>query len=423
MGINFSFEIRGGRVSRVNMRIPVLLYLDDTGNSLSVMRELAHAKIPVYAFSASKKNISFKSRYGKKDICPPPPNEREFVDFLIKKASSLNVKPLFIPTTDSVVKLLIKYQNELKKYILLPFEDPDTIYSLLDKHQLADICEKNSIPHPKTYFWKAENHNREPAITDMAFPVLIKPVYHGKIESFHNRKLFIIKDKKDWEYYIGLIKRHKVDIIILERLHARHYFAFYACFDGRKLPSKYLMYEKILQYPDEFGTGVVCKVVRNEQVRLAVQDFIDKCPFHSIAEIELLEEEGTGNIYLIEVNPRSIVQNSLAVKVGSNVILDTYFKITGEEDTTFQTLTDDVIWIDEGGLLSYLLEKGKINSFVKGGLATALRERRVSFCYFDLRDLLPFFYFLERTLCDYAIRALSKFAKSIIKKDPRKLSK
>jgi predicted ATP-grasp superfamily ATP-dependent carboligase len=390
---------------------PVFIYLDNSGNGLSILRELSKHKIPVHAFSDSKKNPSFKSRYGVKDICPPPTDEPEFIEFLIKKSSQLRIKPVFVPTTDSVLNLLIKYHSLIAKYFLFPFEDPNRILALLDKVQLTKICRKYQITYPETQEWIASSEKEKPPIREMSFPILIKPIYHGKIESFHKRKLFVIDNKQEWEKYSEVIQENKVDVIIQEAKKDCRHFGFYAYFDGRRFPDSYLLYEKILQYPDQFGTGVLCKKTDHEGIGTEVTHFIDKYPFRSIAEIEFAEERDSGRLYLIEINPRSIVPNSLTTRVGVNVILDAYSKVTGYQSDHNRVSPHEAFWIDEGGLLSYLLEhKGKgAPYFLKLFVKRMLKTRDVSFSYFDLTDILPFLLCLKRTLSPFLFSVLKRF--------------
>lgn len=73
---------------------------------------------------------------------------------------------------------------------------------------------------------------------------------------------------------------------------------------------------KLRQLPADFGTGTLCEVVRRDDALGLAERFVRESRFHGIGDLEFMADPRTGELKLIEINPRGGHWMGLALVAG-----------------------------------------------------------------------------------------------------------
>jgi D-aspartate ligase len=147
---------------------------------------------------------------------------------------------------------------------------------------------------------------------------------------------------------------------------------------------------KIRQYPTDFGNATMVESVRAPDAAELGVALLQRLQYRGQAAIEFKRDARTGDLTLIEVNPRLGLKNILATRCGVNLPLMELLDLTGQKPAPRTEYRLGV---------RYLVTAGKdIRAFLdyyrRGELGPVEWVRSVMtarvFPYFDWRDPLPF---------------------------------
>lgn len=300
---------------------------------LGVVRCLGRNKIPVLWLDSNQKHVGFLSRYCNGLTCPnPKENPQEYTDFLIKIGKILKKKGVLFPIGDIEVYIILKYRTNLEKYYYLPIADLEITKKLLNKHIFYKTLKQLDIDHPKTYFPKDISDIKKLS-KKITYPCIIKPSYSADFMIDFNTKLFSVKSTEDLIkfYKIALTKNH--DVIIQEIIPGgvRNMFGFNSYYNNKSLPECVFTYQRIREWPHKFGNGCLIENTITPELEKIINTFIKKIKYHGIVDAEFKKDPRNNQYYLIEINPRCWMQNSLPARLGVNISYITYLDAIGKK--------------------------------------------------------------------------------------------
>ncbi len=118
--------------------------------------------------------------------------------------------------------------------------------------------------------------------------------------------------------------------------------------------SAFFTARKRLQYPPLIGTGIVVEAIPLPEIEEPSRRLLSALRFQGISEIEYKRDARTGQLYLIEVNPRHWDQHGLGTAVGVNLSEALYRDATGQEPRPMRQSTESRIWIAEAEYARHL---------------------------------------------------------------------
>lgn len=120
-----------------------------------------------------------------------------------------NTKKILLASTDNAVELVINLKTRFPSDWIIPYVDKETFYHATNKASFYEICEKESVPYPKTLVIK----EYEPHLS-FDFPIIIKPTdsmkYHS-IDFLGKEKVYICEDPSSYKKIIQDMKDNGYD--------------------------------------------------------------------------------------------------------------------------------------------------------------------------------------------------------------------
>ena len=229
---------------------------------------------------------------------------------------------LIIPMGDESALFLSceKEAVELKYNTKCAVETYATFELANDKQKLMDVCEKYNIVHPKT---RAISEDLKGTADYVGFPAMIKPNLSAGakgitrvkcfnelkeklpsiIESFGACTLQQYVEQPDYYYNVMLFRRS----------------------DGKIAASTIIKIRRF--FPLKGGTSCYSETIEHSFLLEQCERCLEKLNWHGFADFDVLEDKCTGELKIIEINPRvpSSFQASFAAGVNfAKIFVDEY---------------------------------------------------------------------------------------------------
>jgi len=232
-----------------------------------------------------------------------------------------------IADSDRWLRWLMRHRDTLDaEFQLVLHPDNSVLEICLNKTRFVRWCKEKALPAPNLY--DIENRG---GLSGIKFPVLVRPelTRHGSaddlpkaIEIAHSTQL------------AALLKRYeKLGVTpnicqSLLRPNVRQYSVGVACNEtgGKRI----LVAEKLRPAAAMCAGGTYVVASPDENVASLVADAVTELGLFGIAEVEVMEDVDTGELFLLEVNARPWVQYALALSSGFDFL--TFLLISGAYD-------------------------------------------------------------------------------------------
>ena len=145
-----------------NKKLTTAVILSSHTIGLGVIRALGQMGVPITVIYYEKIDMGHRSKYVKKKIFSPHPenSEDEFIDLLIKQASTGN-RNLLVPADDATLLTVSKHKDFLSQYYEVACSGWDVTKQFLDKKYTYNIADQLGVPTPKTITPKSNSDLRE----------------------------------------------------------------------------------------------------------------------------------------------------------------------------------------------------------------------------------------------------------------------
>jgi D-aspartate ligase len=359
-------------------------------NALGVLRGLRRKGIPVIVLDVDSHSMVRYSRFVSRRVtCPNPlDSEKGFIDALIKLGRSLDHQPVYIPTGDAEVLALSKHKEKLIAYYRMPVASFDTINLLVNKKRFFQDVIRRKIPCPRTCFPETADEMRNMA-ADIGYPLIVKSAYsHRFIHEFH-KKVFVIHSPTTLDTAIALLSGCIQDYFLQEIIPGNTLYLFYSYFNHQSVPLGICGYDKVRQFPKDFGIGTLCRSMNRSQPIRAAVHYLQDIGYYGLAEPEFKLDPRDGLYKLIEINTRSVTQTVLAAACGVHVEYLAYQDLLWGNVEPLKPADKSILWIDEINELHYHLSRIRRGSLAFWELIGLAKEKKI-FAGAAIDDPVPF---------------------------------
>lgn len=303
----------------------------------------------------------------------------------------------FIPTTDNDNLLLVNNYVQLKASCLTSLPAKEGLDIALDKFALYQALADKKINTPFTIHL---NENI-PEIKNDIFPCILKPSFSGDWKSSEamrvlgDKKAIILNSGENFAYWFNKASSVTTNLILQEIIEQKddenYSFCGYAGEKGDVLWG--FLTQKILQYPEGFGTALLCKTIDHDELCNFGKNIIKSLGIEGIFEVEIIRNRKDNQLYVIEINIRHWSQHRLSTRLGVNITLLDYYYRTGnynQVDTILSNKKNNpkkIIWIDDIG---YMIHCVKHFFHPEKCRFSELIGKKLEFSTFSIRDLKPF---------------------------------
>ena len=286
--------------------------------NLGAIHSLAAHHIPTIVIDARRQS-SFFSRCTTGIQSPnPTTHPHDYITFLQDLSHHLPQPGILFPTGDTETLLLAQHANDLNHYYSTsaPY---DLLNTLINKHSLADLLTHHHIPHPITYTIDPTSDLASLSAT-MTYPCILKPQYPTQFRLDFPLKAFYATTPTEFREYSAkaATKGHAMiaQEIIPGTAQAMH--GFNAYYDTTGNPHAPFEYQRIREWPLEFGNGCFLQHVHEPSLETMTTSLLKPLKYHGIVDVEFRYDHRDDTFKLIEINPRLWMQNNFPASLGYN---------------------------------------------------------------------------------------------------------
>jgi len=293
---------------------------------------------------------------------------------------------------------LDRFREELRDYrVSIP--PRDCLTRVLDKGSLVQAANAAAVAVPRTMV--AHNAQELQRVPDqIGFPCVVKPVSsylwrgEGKWQTVGCRKAFRSDRWEELKTEYERVAQVNPDVLVQEWIpgSAREIVILGGYFGERSELLGHFCARKLVQEPDDFGTGCV---VQNVDLHELVEPSMRLCKslgYRGMAEIEYKRDENTGEYKLIEINTRHWDWHQLGQMSGINLTRVAYGDLTGCKLESRTSNQPGGKWVAEDSLLLH-----SASGIYKRRMTIRAALRQISgpkiFGIFRWADPMPFLHY------------------------------
>ena len=298
-------------------RLPAII-LGSSVNALSFARSLGRRRIPTLLLD-SERLIGSYTRYGKFLMLSPAEEDSDgWLGVLELIASRLSARAVLFPTTDVHCLMVSQHRDFLHTYFRFIVPEAETMESIVNKRSQYAIARAAGIPVPKTYFpesWEEVKH----LSPDLNYPCILKPyISHTGRRELGNKKVQLVKSQAEliaaFEHLTASGQPFMIQEIIPGEDSCLHgYLAFWNK-DHRELA--WLTKQKLRQNPPNYGDGSLQITVEAPEVARLSRHLLRRFNYSGFVGVEFKFDARDSVYRLMEINPRTVSGNQLAISAG-----------------------------------------------------------------------------------------------------------
>lgn len=367
------------------LRVPTVLVLGDYRQTITVVRSLGRAGLRVILGSDDPASSTASSRY-------VSAFER-FGDGAALETWLRARRPEFVfPVGETQLRQVLAAPRllSLSTWVM---PEAAVVRRCLDKRALFDLAPALGIPVAPWLQWAGAHAWRE-AARHFGFPVVVK----RKDSSLHlrNKKALILRDAAQLDAALAEIAgTADADSFVLQRFARGVRHNCHIAADGGRIVA--FLQQKVLRTdePDDTGIGLEgVSVEPSDELRAYCERILYRLGYSGVGCLQFLVDEASGEVSLLELNPRLDSTAALACKLGYDfprLAVEIAARARPAPLTTPYALGQHYHWM-----------YGDLNAWRQGkiGLGALVRAAlRGCDLTFDWRDPAPCLHLLWRKIC------------------------
>jgi len=364
-------------------------------SGLAIARQLSGKDVRVIGLSADPRIYGNFTRACEVRWAPDSNDDPERLAEFLLEATDLEGAVIF-PTRDADVMFLDHFRSQLDHKYCLAIPPADCLRRTIDKNRLAGVAKYASVPTPRTLrLCSAEQLSR--VSDEVGFPCVVKPIssfqWHigDRWERVGARKAIRVDSLQSLRSEYQNISKVTPQVLLQEWVPGPvDQIAVLGAYvnEVSELVS-YFTARKVLQSPDDCGTGCIVRSEPLDEIIAPTQRLFGALQYQGMAEVEYKYDLRTREYKLIEINARHWDQHQLGEASGVNLSWVAYCHLTGRSIPRSTGTVAIATWIAEDALLLRLFRSLFRRELRVTHLRLKLSGRRL-YGIFSLRDPLPF---------------------------------
>jgi D-aspartate ligase len=296
----------------------IVLGLSPTG--LYAVREAARAGYSVLGVGAPGAP-GLWSRFLTAGISAATPEAR--VEAILSRAeASGRTKPLLIVTSDQDLEAVIARADDLTEWVHLQGSYTDGLaHRIMDKDNFYKLCKAQGVAYPS--LWAADVSEAAGCRDQIAYPAMIKPARIQDVKHMMaGQKGWILRSASEFDDVLPCIPREAGTLLMQEIVPGPESGITLWCgyIDGEGQVRQRFTARKLRQYPAGFGSASLVQSETCPETAEAAERLLSALGFRGIAAAEFKRHPETGQLKIIEVNPRPSLWFSVATKAGVRLV-------------------------------------------------------------------------------------------------------
>ena len=282
-------------------------------HSLAAVRCLAQAGFEVDGVGSSQSLCRwsrFLSRiaYPQSDFCEEKIDE--FFKFL-----STTPYDVLLPIGAKSVQLVAKHKAATEQYCRVPIASQEKIEICLDKVATASLAEQAGVKVPKVWNFTSLAMLKD-HIMELTFPVVVK----GRHEIFKDKPAYaynadqLLRIVASWGQSASL---GAIPFPLIQEYIEGTGCGFFALYQQGQC-KRIFMHQRIREIPPSGGASCCAVSIYEPDLMILGKKLLDALNWHGVAMVEFKRERTTGQLYLMEINPKFWGSLDLALASGVN---------------------------------------------------------------------------------------------------------
>ena len=327
---------------------------------LNILRCFAGSGIKTCITSSDPKSILFHSRYcrGKRIVANSSVNPERFITDLVELGKGYAEHPILYYNSDGTLLALSRNREKLLPYYRFLLPPVELVEDLVDKTRFARFATELHLPVPRTLRPSQVQH-AEDVLAQMTLPCILKPNsrhlgWHDLLllsgEGNDPQKGLIAHTPEEFSRMYTNLRQATDQFIIQPYIPGGDdcIYSFHGYFDHHAKPLAYFVGRKIRTYPKNNGVSTYLELTKEPEVVRLSLEVLCKMNFVGAVKIDLKKDRTTGQLYMLEINPRYTLWNQLGAACGINLALVAYAEQTGQPIVPQTEYRTDVRWLSFG---------------------------------------------------------------------------
>jgi predicted ATP-grasp superfamily ATP-dependent carboligase len=296
---------------------------------------------------------------------------------LITIGQCIQTPAVVFPATDSSVTTLARIIHQLPQYVA-SIPSLENVELMVNKKQFYTSLRALNIPHPKTLAFPEASI--EEILTQLSFPVFIKPVYSQPFSALFRRKGYTAHSEQELSAFLQLITRYRQPVLIQEMIPGPvpNGYVLRGYFDVDSTPQAVLV-AQILRQPSMFANmscmlSVPRKVLQGfDEI---IIEYLHNRRYHGLFLAQVKWDPRDNSFKLLEINARSSGANALSARSGAHEVQYAYWEALGQKCPPSSSITLGVYFVNEvidvESIVSMIrYHTGSVTSLLRSYLAPA----------------------------------------------------
>lgn len=279
-------------------------------HTLGAVRALAKAGFQVDAIGSAK-SLSRYSRYLRRvayDQCRfGEAHLDEFLGFLSRSSYDA-----ILPIGARSVQFIARHIDQVKPHAAIPLPDADTIELCMDKSRMGEFAARHGIAVAKQ--WQLRTQEDIDRVREEAnFPIVIK-----KRHELDRRSVLYVDAPSRLDTALSAWNTQKgvaQYAPIAQEFVAGQGCGFFALYQNGKLKRAF-MHHRVREVPAAGGASCCAESIFEQDILDQGRCLLNALDWHGVAMVEFKRCDKTGQLYLMEINPKFWGSLDLAISAG-----------------------------------------------------------------------------------------------------------
>ncbi|WP_456599810.1 carboxylate--amine ligase [Blastococcus sp. SYSU DS0616] len=301
------------------------IILGGSFNSLSVARSLGRQGVPVHALGdGAGGSLVQRSRYLSSYV--PVTSSASAPEEWQRWLETGPRGGVLLPCSDAALEFLALHRDALTADGYCPAAGADDVtLAMLDKEQTYALARSVGVPAPRTAAVHTLNELRE-AVAGMEFPLALKPRHSHLFARAFGTKAIVAEDRETLEAGFRATQEHELEMIVTEIIPGddSRYCSYYSYLDDDGTPLFHFTKRKPRQNPPGFGLGTFHITEWVPDAAELGLKFFTGIGLRGIGNVEFKRDSRTGQLKIIECNPRFTAADKLVQRAGVDMATIAY---------------------------------------------------------------------------------------------------
>lgn len=339
-----------GWLREIHGKKPLAIVFGSSVNGLSFVRSLGRRRIPILLLD-SQRFLGIYTRYGKVMLLPPADEEpQDWLDLLEFVGSRLDVPGILFPTSDVHCLLVSQQRDFLRRYFRFLVPDAETVEQIVNKRSQYRIAQAAGLSIPRAYFPESIVEVRSLSV-EVPYPCLLKPYKSHVSRKKLGKKVIVVHSPAELIATYERVTSSGVPLMVQEVIPGDDsaLFAYLGFWDAEGRELAWLTKQKLRQNPPLYGSGSLQLTVEAPRVTELSHRLLRAFNYCGFVGVEFKFDARDHTYRLMEINPRTVAGNQLAISAGVDFPWLGYQYLTGSNLGTASSkpFRLGVKWVDE----------------------------------------------------------------------------